>query len=366
MREGTIARLGGDEFAVITPLSADLKTATKTAIELASRIVKTIGEPIELGSAQIVLGASIGISLCPSDDHTADGILRTADLAMYRAKHDGRATFRFFEDSMDEELRAKAELEAELRLALKGNDITPYYQPLIDLASDRIAGFEALARWNHPQRGLIPPDTFIPLIEHLGLLDQLTASIIRQVVQDARRWSPEIRVAVNISPGQFQNKAFPATLAALLLEEGFPPHRLEIEVTETALVGDLQAAKYTLEALQRLGVRVVLDDFGTGYSSLSHLRELKFDKIKIDRSFIRSMTDNLESQTIVDAILDLARNLGLPTVAEGIETSETMGLLASRGCEYGQGYLFSKAVSATQADTILAGQSDQAPLRARG
>ena len=350
---GTVARLGGDEFAVLTPNAFESRIATDLAIHLASRIVTVAGEPIDHDETPIAVGASIGISLCPADGATSEDILRAADLAMYRAKHDGRGTFRFFEGSMDEEIRAKAELEADLRIALQNGDILAHYQPLIDLGTGRIASFEALARWIHPVRGTVPPDTFIPLADQLGLLGSLTASLLRQACRDAKTWAPEIRLGINISPTQFQDTGFPVRLAAILLEENFPPNRLEIEVTETALVGDLPAAKFTLAALQRLGATVALDDFGTGYSSLSHLREMKFDKIKIDRSFIRSMNDNPESQLIVDAVLGLARNLGMPAVAEGIEDLKIRSRLAARGCEYGQGFLFSKAVPADIALAML-------------
>ncbi|MGI3900886.1 MAG: putative bifunctional diguanylate cyclase/phosphodiesterase [Janthinobacterium lividum] len=360
---GTVARLGGDEFAIITQARSP-GPLVESAIRLAGRIVASVREPMTPVGSRIEIGASVGIALCPSDGDDAETLIRAADLAMYRAKQDGRGTFRFFEQSMDQDLRDKAALEADFRAALKSGQIKPFYQPLVDIGSTRICGFEVLARWHHAEQGFIAPDTFIPMAEQLGLIGDLTAGILRQACRDSRDWDG-IKLALNISPAQFQDAALPTLLLSIMVAEGFPPERLEVEVTESALVGDLEAAKATLHALQQIGVQVALDDFGTGYSSLYHLREMKFDKIKIDRSFVQSMGENPESEKIVDAVLGLAKSLGMPTVAEGIESADIRQRLADRGCTYGQGYLFSRAVPADSAEALMVERRSEPDLRAR-
>jgi predicted signal transduction protein with EAL and GGDEF domain len=272
---------------------------------------------------------------------------------MYRAKRDSRGTFRFFEQSMDDDLRAQGSLEADLKRAVTEGAIKPYYQPLVEIRSNRICGFEALARWEHPGRGFVPPDVFIPLIEQLGLMTALTSSVLRQACRDAKYWPEDIRLSVNISPCELKDSLLPSRLFAILAEEGFPAARLDVEIIETALVSDIETAKSILTTLQSAGIKVCLDDFGTGYSSLYHLRELKFDKIKIDRSFVQSMATNPESEKIVDAILGLTKNLNLPTVAEGIEDLPVLLRLAAKGCDFGQGYYFGKAMSADSARDML-------------
>ncbi len=347
-----VARLGGDEFAVIAQISIDARA--EGAGRLATRLLGAIREPIMVGTSQIEVGASIGIASCTEDGSDAEVLLRAADLAMYRAKKDGRGVFRFFERSMDEELRDQAALETDFRRALSEGLIMPYYQPLMNLEHGRICGFEVLARWEHPERGFIPPAVFIPLTEQLGLVNELTSCILRQACRDARGWGNEIRLAVNIWPEQLQDPILPTRLLAILSQEDFPPSRLEIEVTESALMGDIETAKSVVAALRQIGITIALDDFGTGYSSLYHLRELKFDKLKIDRSFVQSMRDNPESQKIVDAVLALAKSLGLLAVAEGIEDADVSERLSNSGCEYGQGFFYSQAVPATDAEELLA------------
>ncbi len=349
----TVVRLGGDEFAIIAEGEAKSQANLDRAIRLANRVLNAIREPILVGESRIEIGASIGIASCRADDTDAEGLLHEADIAMYRAKRDGRGTFRFFEASMDQELRSQAALEGDLRRAVAGGDIRAYYQPLVDIRQNRVCAFEVLARWQHPEWGFIPPDVFIPLAEQLGLIGDLTSLVLRQACRDAASWSEDIRLSVNISPLQLKDPLLPAWLLAILVEEGFAPARLEIEIVESALVSDLQTAKAILTHLQSLGVTVALDDFGTGYSSLYHLRELKFDKVKIDRSFVQAMLENHESEKIVDAILGLAKNLNLPTVAEGIENPAVLRHLAARGCEYGQGYYFGKAMTADNVSQIL-------------
>nr|WP_246429591.1 EAL domain-containing protein [Prosthecomicrobium pneumaticum] len=346
-REDTVARLGGDEFAVVA--AADGGDPREGVMRLASRLIAAIREPIAIGDGAVEVGASIGIAWCPADGRDAESLLRAADIAMYRAKRDGRSTYRFFEQSMDEELRDRAALEADLRKAIGEERLEPHYQPLVDMRDGHVYGFEVLARWNHPTRGWIRPDVFIPLAEQIGLISDLTWSLLRRACRDSRQWSDDIRLALNISPVQLKDPLLPNQILGILAEEGFAPTRLEIEVTETALVSDLKTAKAILSSLRSNGVRIALDDFGTGYSSLYHLRELKFDKVKIDRSFVQSMQTSSDSRKIVDAIVSLAKTLGLPTVAEGIEDKAVLDHLASIGCDFGQGFYLGRAMPAEAA-----------------
>jgi diguanylate cyclase (GGDEF)-like protein len=351
-KNDTVARLGGDEFAIIA--AADTHAHADGAMLLAARLLGAIREPIDVDGTPVEIGASIGIARCPADGLEAEALLRAADIAMYRAKREARGTFRFFEQSMDEELRAQAQLEVDLKEAIARQEVCPHYQPLIDMQDNRVFGFEILARWTHKERGDVPPDVFIPVAEQLGLIPELTSSLLRRACRDAVQWSiDDIRLSLNIAPGQLKDARLPGQILAILREEGFPASRLEIEITETALVGDIDAARMVLRALQAEGIRVALDDFGTGYSSLYHLRELKFDKVKIDKSFVQSMQQNNESDRIVDAILGLARSLGMPAVAEGIEDQAALYRLADKGCQYGQGFHFGKAMSSERANAFL-------------
>jgi diguanylate cyclase (GGDEF)-like protein len=350
---GTAARLGGDEFAVIVDCDVDERKKPDGVLDLAGRVLDSIRRPIQIGDTEIKIGASIGIALQRPDSSDAGSLLRSADIAMYRAKRDIKGSIRFFEQSMDEDLLAQASLEADLKSALTTWKIQPHYQPLVELRTNRLCGFEALARWEHPERGFVPPDLFVPLVEQLGLMTELTSLILRQTCRDAKEWPPDIRAAVNISPSELKDPLLPDRLLTILAEEGFDPARLDVEITESALICDIQTAKSVLTRLRSAGIQISLDDFGTGYSSLYHLRELKFDKVKIDRSFIHSMPDNPESEKIVDAILGLAKNLNLSAVAEGIENSATLLRLAAKGCEFGQGYYFGKAMTAKNATDLL-------------
>ena len=349
----TVARLGGDEFAFIVETETDGDRGRREAAQLADTVLQALRAPIDVPVGRIEIGASIGIAFCPPDGLDAENIMRAADLAMYRAKQDGRDTFRFFEQSMDEDLRTQVALEESLRPAIRSGDIRPFYQPLMDIRRGCICGFEALARWEHPERGAVLPETFIPMAERLGLIGELTCAILRQSCRDARFWGDHIRLSVNVSPLQLKDPHFPTKVLAILSEEGFPPSRLEIEITKSALAGEIATARSIITAFQSLGIAVSLDDFGTGYSSLFHLRNLQFDKLKIDRSFVQSLQSNPESAKIVDAVLSLARSLGLPVIAEGIENEAALTHLSERGCEYGQGFLFSRAVSAEDVAKLL-------------
>jgi diguanylate cyclase (GGDEF)-like protein len=348
-KHDTLARLGGDEFAIICELDRAGRDLTKTPMSMAERIIGAISAPIAIGTRVVEVGASIGIALCPVDGMNADALLHAADTAMYRAKQAGRGTFRFYEESMDTEQKALAALEADIQKALEEGKIEPHYQPLIELSDGRLLGFEVLARWHHPDRGEMAPDLFIPVIERLGLMPEFTLAMLRRACLDAKDWPADLRLSLNVSPRDLTDLLFPIRLLAVLSETGFAPNRLEIEITENALVTDLDTAKIILGSLQKVGIMIALDDFGTGYSSLYHLRELKLDKIKIDRSFIQSMKDNPESAKIVYGILGLAKSLALPATAEGIEDVEIVDRLNRAGCAVGQGYHFGKAMPATEA-----------------
>ena len=342
------ARLGGDEFSIFLPEEA----RSGELIRFAQQTITRLSDPIYWEGARIDVGATIGIALFPGDGEDAEALLRAADIAMYRAKREGRGTFRFYEQRMDEELKERVTLEIALRSAIQAGQIRPHYQPLVDLATHRLLGFEVLARWYHPQRGIIPPDVFIPLAEDTGVITELCYSLLRQACLDARSWPARLGLSVNISPCQFKDRLLAARLLSILRETGFDPRRLEIEITESALTNDLDVTRATLGVLQSAGVSIALDDFGTGYSSRYHLRELKFDKIKIDRSFVQSL-ENEESAKIISAIIGLGNSLGILTTAEGIENRRNSEWLADRGCTYGQGYLFGAPVPATDAARLI-------------
>ena len=347
----TVARLGGDEFGVIVDCVApDDPVAAASA--LAERIIASVGKPISIGDLTVEVGASIGIAVCPHDGRHSDTLLRAADMAMYRAKEEGRGAYRFFRQSMERALRERIALEEDVRRAVSAHAIEPHYQPLMKLSENRLVGFEILARWHHPTRGDVEPEVFIPIVEKLGLIGELTYDLLRRACLDARDWPPEVTIALNVSPLHFADPLLPVKLLAVLSETGFPPKRLEIEVTESALVADVESARAALATLQDLGIKISLDDFGTGYSSLYNLRELHFDKIKIDRSFVLSMRSNTDSAKIVHSVISLAKNLGLPVIAEGIEHRHAMEEIIRRGGEYGQGFYFGKAMPAAEATAV--------------
>ncbi|CAM2195890.1 diguanylate cyclase [Paraburkholderia kururiensis] len=350
-QDDVVARLGGDEFAVLAHVDSD--DADLAAAFLAARMDEAIRSPLQIGACEIEVGGSIGVARLWRDGHDSNTLVRSADVAMYYAKSRSNGGFQFFEGSMREALRKQAELETDVRAAVAHHTIEPHYQPLVDLSSDRICGFEVLARWTHPKHGTISPDIFIPVIERLGLSTTFTLSMLRRACRHVHGWPPHLTLALNLSPRQLVDPLLPAQILSTLREEEFPPERLEIEMTESALVGDLDAAKNTIGNFRKWGIGVSLDDFGTGYSSLHHLRELRFDKVKIDKSFVRSMLSDPESGKIVDAILSLSEGLGLRTLAEGIETPELETALRARGCSFGQGYLFGRAISARDVPALL-------------
>lgn len=336
--ENFCARLGGDEFAVILMnVGADAHLNEEML-----KLVHLLNEPMTINGMRLTVGASIGAAIYPSDGVTADDLLQRSDAAMLRAKSDGQECQRF-DMAMDEELRRKAALEHELRVAIPAGAIVPYFQPVVRLDNQSLAYYEVLARWPHPERGMIPPVEFIASAEEAGLIDSLFWTLLSQSCAAALKAPGDFSVAVNISPSQIRDDWFPEKVIRTLQELNFPAHRLEIEVTETAMISDSARAKNVLVSLKNQGIRVALDDFGTGYSSLALLRSLPIDKVKVDRSFVTNMLSDKENATIVNAIVGLGRALGLTVTAEGIEDMETARALHEIGCDYGQGYVFGKA-----------------------
>ena len=350
-----LARLGGDEFAFLLrcdPAGPDRPQADPATI--ATRIIDTFSEQFVLPSGAVAqIGASVGIGITRIEDQGIGDLMHRADVGLYRAKADGRGCFRFFEQGTDARVRALAQLENELRQAVANNDIVPHFQPLIALDTGHLVGVEMLARWPHPARGMVSPGEFIPLAEDSGLIGPMTVSLLRQGCRVAAGWPGHVTLACNLSPLQLRDPGLPATVAGVLAETGFPAARLELEITENALVGDLALARKLLEEIRALGVKLALDDFGTGYSSLRHLQMLPFDKLKIDQSFVGAMVDDRESAEIVSAVVGLGHSLGLTTVAEGVETEEVAGLLRDLGCDIGQGWLFGRPVPAHRIEALV-------------
>ena len=354
LRNGaTLARLGGDEFAVLQcEVSGPSDVAT-----LARRILEVLADPINIGSSQIFTSMSIGIALCPHDAATPLELTRLADLALYRAKNDGRNRFCFFENRMGEALRMRRTVEDDLRLAIDQNQLIMHYQPVMDIDGKTMVGVEALVRWQHPVQGMIPPGDFITLAEECGLILELGTWVLRRALYDVRGW-PGLRVAVNVSAIQFRQKDFVGIVQKLLDETGVEPTSLELELTESVLLADADQAEDAMMDLRAMGVRLALDDFGTGYSSLIYLRRFAFDKIKIDRSFLESMEATGESSIIVHSIVHLGRALGLTVTAEGVETRDQHMFLQALGCHELQGYLFSQGVEAAAIDAMLAAEPE--------
>jgi diguanylate cyclase (GGDEF)-like protein/PAS domain S-box-containing protein len=349
----TIARLGGDEFAVLQSHAPQPVAASS----LATRIIDTLSEPYRVDDHQIIISASVGIALSPNDAVAAGQLLQSADMALYCAKHEGRSTYRFFEPEMDMRMRARRALEMELRNALPNGEFELYYQPIINLAHNHVAGFEALLRWNHPERGLVAPAEFIALAEETGLVIAIGEWVLREACIEASAWAGNLKIAVNLSPCQFRSKTlFDAVLGAIA-SSGLAPDRLELEITESVLLKDTDAAIDMLRRLQAIGVRIALDDFGTGYSSLSHLRSFPFNKIKIDRSFVDGLAqDNREALAIVRAVSQMGASLGMCTTAEGVETERQLDTIRAEGCTEVQGFFFSPAKPAREIGKLLSDQ----------
>jgi predicted signal transduction protein with EAL and GGDEF domain len=340
-----VARLGGDEFAIIQTSHPDGHGAT---IELANQILKRITEPYDLEGRKVTVGTSIGITWAPDDATDADALIRNADLALYKAKSEGRNRFQFFEPAMASAARERRDLEEDMQRALLRDEFELHYQTIIDVGKRSCDGAEALVRWRHPERGLIPPGQFIALAEESGLIVPLGAWILRTACADAAKWPPHLKVAVNLSPVQFKQHDLLATLKSALDESGLDPSRLELEITETILIDKNEENLAILHDLKNLKVSIVLDDFGIGYSSMRYLQMFPFDKIKVDKSFIQSMTSHADSAAIVSAIVGLGRSLDIETTAEGVETAEQLTFLRVAGCQLAQGFLFSRPVPASE------------------
>jgi diguanylate cyclase (GGDEF)-like protein len=345
----TIARMGGDEFVVVQSPITDPAAATC----LAQRIIGSLGEPFEIDGHQTVIGVSIGIAVGPGDGLRPDRLLRNADLALYRAKGDGRGIFRFFEPAMDLQMQTRRIMERDLRRALPGGEFELHYQPVVNLAQNEISGFEALIRWHHPEKGMVAPAAFIPLAEEIGFIVPLGEWVIRQACATAAQWPGELHVAVNISAVQFRSPGLLQVIVGALAASGLQPTRLEIEITETVLLQNKEATLAVLHQLRALGVRIAMDDFGTGYSSLTYLQCFPFDKIKIDRSFVKDITENTGSLNIVRAVAGLANGMGMTTIAEGVETEEQLEKIKSEGCTEMQGFLFSRPLPAAEIERLF-------------
>ena len=350
VREGdTVCRLGGDEFAIVQ-IGSDPQTSPTN---LANRLIEVVSAPYNIQGHQITIGVSIGVAVAPNDGSDADQLLKNSDLALYRAKEEGGGIFHFFEIGMDARAQARRLLEIDLRGALLRSEFLVYYQPIQDLKADRVVGFEALVRWNHPLRGMVAPLNFIPLAEETGLIVPLGDWVLRTACSDAAGWSQDVCVAVNLSPAQFKSRNLVPSVVSALEDSGLSACRLELEITESVLLHDSDATLATLHKLRSLGVRISMDDFGTGYSSLSYLRSFPFDKIKIDRSFVSELATRDDSMAIVRAVTGLGKSLGISTTAEGVETSEQLALLRLEGCTEVQGYLFSPPRPAEDVESML-------------
>jgi predicted signal transduction protein with EAL and GGDEF domain len=319
---------------------------------LADRITRTIVAPIEVGGREVLVGSSIGIAVAPFDGTSAEALLRNADLALYRAKSEGRGGYCFFELGMDEALQHRRTLEQGLRAACARREFQLFYQPIVNLKTGRICGFEALLRWERPGLGPISPLEFVPIAEELGIINQIGGWALTEACRTAARWPADIRIAVNLSASQFKSREVVDQVITALAESGLGPERLEIEITESLLLSDTALTLEILHQLRQLGIRIAMDDFGTGYSSLRYLRAFPFDKIKIDRSFINGVATEGDAATIVSAVINLSRSLGMTTVAEGIETEAELEAVRAQGCQEAQGFLFSPALPARAVEML--------------
>jgi diguanylate cyclase (GGDEF)-like protein len=344
-----VARLGGDEFAILATGLA----GPDEAAAIAGRVVESLAAPMPIEGLSIQIGASVGVAVAPTDGNTAETLLNNADLALYRAKSEGRGTWHFFEVGMDRALQVRRTLEQGLRMALGRGELRLVYQPLVSLDENRICCLEALLRWDHPERGTVSPVEFIPIAEETGLIVPIGEWALREACRAATAWPEDIHVAVNLSAVQFRNRGLVGQVTAALAAAGLAPQRLELEITESLQLADTTATLDTLHRLRALGVRISMDDFGTGYSSLSYLRSFPFDKIKIDRSFITGLTPSLDSVAIIRAVIGLGQSLGMTTTAEGIETEDQLAAVRAQGCSEVQGFLFSPPLPASGVGDLL-------------
>ena len=348
-----VARTGGDEF-IIVQASA---TAPRSAEALAEQLVAIVNAPYTLSGHQVIIGASLGVSVSSGSHRNGEELIRQADIALYRAKEDGRGTFRLFEERMNARLLARRRLERELRQAIDNREFELYYQPIVDASRYEIIGVEALIRWHHPKLGMVSPGEFIPLAEEIGLAAPIGEWVIDQACHDASGWADEIKVAVNVSAAQFRQAGLIDTINNALKTSGLKPSRLEVEITETALLEDCEITLQLIDGLRALGVKVAMDDFGTGYASLSNLQKFPFNRIKIDRSFISEVAHDESARQIVRSVIALSRGLGMATTGEGVETIEQLNILKVEGCSDIQGYLVSKPQPLNQIEAMFASLS---------
>ncbi|MDB5684207.1 MAG: hypothetical protein JWM75_1905 [Sphingomonas bacterium] len=343
---GQVGRLGGDEFQAVFPVVADRTHLS----QVAQQIVESLSRPYPINGQYVSIGVSIGIAMSGFDKCSANDLIRDADLALYAAKAAGKGTFRFFSPEMHREAADRQLLEADLRSALEHGQLSILYQPSVNIATQRVNGFEALIRWTHPGRGPVSPAKFIPLAEEIGLINVIGEWVLRAACIEAARWAPDTKVAVNLSPLQFLNRSLPAIVASAIATAGLPANRLELEITEGVLLNDDATVHNMIATIKSLGVRLALDDFGTGYSSLGYLRSVAFDKIKIDQSFVRGASiANSKNVPIIRAIVGLAHGLGMETTAEGVETQDELALVRDLGCTLVQGYIYGKPMSGADA-----------------
>jgi diguanylate cyclase (GGDEF)-like protein/PAS domain S-box-containing protein len=344
-----VARLGGDEFAVI--LASEV--SPNEVSDFSARLIKILSASYDIDGIEVVIGASIGVALSPGDGTTTEELMRNADMALYRAKSDGGGVHRFFEREMDRLAQKRRDMELDLRRAFANGEFELHYQPLVDIAADRISGFESLLRWRHPEKGMISPADFIPVAEDIGLIVSLGEWVLREACTEAANWPDDVKVAVNLSPVQFRSRNLVQTVISALAHSGLSPLRLELEITESLFLAETEANLAILHQLRALGISISMDDFGTGYSSLSYLRSFPFDKIKIDRSFVKDIAERSDCVAIVRAISGLGRSLNITTTAEGVETMDQLDWLRAEGCNEVQGFLFSAARPAAEVAALL-------------
>jgi diguanylate cyclase (GGDEF)-like protein len=343
-----VARLGGDEFAVLFAQDVDPDLAERYA----RRFITAVEAPIQRDAVSLRLGCSIGLTLLGSEDAATDGLSR-ADKALYLAKQSGRGRFAWYDFDLDQRSTERARLEYDLRNAIRSGEVTPHFQPVFEIETRKLRGFEVLARWTHPERGEVPPGIFIEIAEDTGLIAELGWSILRKACAAARNWDHNLWIAVNVSPHQFHDRALVEIVGGILADTGFAASRLEIEITESAVIRDFETARHTIDALRALGISMALDDFGTGYSSLSSLRRLPFDRLKIDRSFVTNISHEPSNQKIVAGIMALANGLQLDVTAEGIESDDDLRFMTTLNCSLGQGFLFERALPAQMIEWLL-------------